>query len=308
MNHRILITGSSGLVGTALARALSARAVNVVRLDIRDQGEAHGDVRDRDQLRKALANVSGVVHLAAVSRVLWGERDPERCWMTNVSGLRNVLKLARESFPSPWVIFASSREVYGQPDRLPVAEDSPLCPVNIYGQSKVAGEQLVSDAQLAGVRACTIRLSNVYGSIADHADRVVPAFAHAAALGRELRVDGVEHTFDFTHVDDVTRGIVALIELLAAGQTAPPPIHFVSGTPTTLGELASLAICIGQAGSTIRIGAPRDFDVARFYGSPARANALLGWQPQVRLEEGLTRMIHAFRDVHRAAEMQEVTQ
>ena len=68
------------------------------------------------------------------------------------------------------------------------------------------------------------------------------------------------------------------------------------------------AIRIGQSGSTIRPAAPREFDVARFFGSPARAKALLGWQPQVRLEEGLTRLIHAFRDAHDAAEMQEVAQ
>lgn len=308
MRHRILITGSSGLVGTALVRELTARGVDIVRLDIRAQGKAHGDVRNLDRLRHALANVGGVIHLAAVSRVIWGERDPELCWDTNVGGLRNVLELAAESSSTPWVIFASSREVYGQPDQLPAEEGCPLRPVNIYGRSKVEGERLVSEAQRAGVRACTIRLSNVFGSTADHADRVVPAFARAAALGRELRVDGVEHTFDFTHIDDVTRGIVALSELLAVGQAVPPPIHFVSGTPTTLGGLASLAIRIGQSGSTIRQAAPRDFDVARFFGSPARAKALLGWQPHVRLEEGLTRLIHAFRDADCGAEVQEVAQ
>lgn len=306
MNHRILITGSCGLVGTALVRELSARGVEVICFDIRAKGKAEGEVRNRDQLRSAVANASGVIHLAAVSRVIWGERNPDMCWATNVRGLRNVLERAAESHSSPWVIFASSREVYGQPDQFPVAEDCPLRPVNIYGRSKVEGERLVLEAQRAGVRACTIRLSNVFGSTADHADRVVPAFARAAALGSELRVDGAEHTFDFTHIDDVVRGMLALTELLAACQAVPPPIHFVSGTPTKLGELASLAIRIGQSGATIRQAAPRDFDVARFFGSPARAKELLGWQPQIRLEEGLTRLIHAFRDAHRTSEIQEV--
>ena len=306
MNNRILITGSSGLVGTALTSAFSSRGTSVVRFDLRANGEAQGDVRNRDHLREAIVDVDGIIHLAAVSRVIWGERDPELCWATNVGGLRNVLELAGESPSSPWVIFASSREVYGQPDLLPVIEDCPLHPVNVYGRSKVEGERLVSDAQRAGIRACTIRLSNVFGSTADHADRVVPAFARAAALGQELRVDGLEHTFDFTHIEDVIRGIVTLTELLAAGQAAPPPIHFVSGIPTTLGELASLAVRIGQSGSTVRLAPPRDFDVARFFGSPERAAALLGWKPQVRLEEGLAQLIHAFRNAHRAAEMQVI--
>lgn len=302
-NRRILITGSSGLVGTELGRVLSARGVDVTRFDIRARGESHGDVRDRDRLHEALRAVDGVIHLAAVSRVILAEREPELCWAINVGGLRNVLEVVGESEASPWVIFASSREVYGQPDRLPVDEDCSLLPLNVYGKSKVEGERLVMAARRAGVRACTIRLSNVFGSPADHADRVVPAFARAAAFGGTLRVDGLEHMFDFTHVTDVARGIVLLIELLTAGHAAPPPIHFVSGSPTTLGELAELAVRIGRSGSSIVPAAPRDFDVARFVGSPARAKSLLGWRAEVQLEDGLARLIHAFRAGHFASEM-----
>jgi UDP-glucose 4-epimerase len=289
------VTGSSGLVGGALVPALSSRGVEVVSLDLADTGTAQGDVRDPERLRRAITDVDGIVHLAAVSRVIWGERDPNLCWTTNVTGLQNVLELAASSQAKPWVIFASSREVYGQPDCLPATEDCPARPVNVYGRSKVEGERLVLVARRDGVRACTIRLSNVFGSIADHADRVVPAFTHAAALGQELRIDGVEHTFDFTHIDDVTRGIVALVGLLEAGEL-PPPIHFVSGAPTTLGELASMAIRIAGTESGIRLAPPRDFDVARFFGDPGRATALLGWKPQVSLEAGLTRLVHAFRE------------
>ena len=298
MNHRILVTGSSGLIGSALVPALTARGVEVTRLDIRADGAAHGDVRHRERVRDAVGEVDGVVHLAAVSRVVWGEREPELCRSTNGGGLRNVLELAATSPRRPWIVFASSREVYGQCEHLPATEDSPVRPVNVYGHSKALGEQLVTAAQRDGVRACTIRLSNVFGSTADHADRVVPAFARAAALGHELRVDGADHTFDFTHIDDVTRGVVALTELLAAGGAPPPPIHFVSGTPTTLGQLAAAAIRIAGSGSSVRHAPPRDFDVARFFGSPARAAALLGWHPLVDLEGGLTRLIHAFRRAH----------
>lgn len=308
MKHRILITGSSGLVGTALTSALLAQGADVVRLDLRARGEARGDVRDRTRLHEIIAGVDGIVHLAAVSRVIWGERDPELCWATNVGGLRNVLEAVAECARTPWLIFASSREVYGQPDLLPATEDSPLRPVNVYGRSKVAGEVLVVEARRAGVRACTIRLSNVFGSTADHADRVVPAFARAAALGHELRVDGLDHTFDFTHIDDVARGFVALVELLATGCAPPPPIHLVSGRPTTLGELANLAVRLAQSGATIRPADPREFDVARCFGDPSRAKALLGWQPLVQLEDGLARLIQAFREIHHAIDAPEVVQ
>jgi len=200
MIRKILISGSSGLVGTALASALVKRGINVARVDIHANGAAHGDVRDRERMRKAIEGAQGIVHLAAVSRVIWGERDPELCWSTNVGGLRNVLELAALSPLRPWVIFASSREVYGQPDRLPVSETFPVCPVNVYGRSKVEGENLIYAARRDGLRACTIRLSNVFGSTSDHVDRVVPAFARGASLGQTLRVDGAEHTFDLPHI------------------------------------------------------------------------------------------------------------
>lgn len=308
MNQRILITGADGLVGTALTSALRAKGVDVVRLDVRACGEAHGDTRDHALIRDIVERVDGVVHLAAVSRVVWGERDPDLCWATNVGGLRNVLDAAAQSSRAPWIAFASSREVYGQPVTLPANEDTPLQPMNVYGRSKLEGERLVEEARRAGIHACTFRLSNVFGSTSDHVDRVVPAFARAAALGAELRVDGFDNTFDFTHIDDVTRGLVALITLLSAGGPPPPPIHFVTGRPTTLEQLAALATALGQNGSTIRAAAPRDFDVARFYGDPSRAKALLGWQPLVSLEEGLARLVQAFRDEQKTAGSLEVVQ
>jgi nucleoside-diphosphate-sugar epimerase len=178
--------------------------------------------------------------------------------------------------------------------------------VNVEGRSKVEGEILAAEARRAGLRACTVRLSNVFGSTSDHSDRVVPVFARAAALGAELRVDGLGHTFDFTHIDDITRGIVALIDLLAMGGPPPPPIHFVSGRPTTLEELATLTARLGQSGSSIRSAAPRDSDVTRFFGDPSRAKALLGWEPMVRLEDGLAKLIQEFGDRDRAAAAQEV--
>lgn len=297
MSYRILVTGSHGLVGTALTHALRARDVEVSGLDLRGRGAEAGDVRDAARVQRAVERCDGIVHLAAVSRVIWGEHDPALCWATNVDSLRHVLDAVRLQPHKPWVIFASSREVYGQASTLPVDEDAPLEPVNVYGRSKLEGERLMQAARRGGLRAAVIRLSNVYGSVADHKDRVVPAFARAAALGRPLRVDGAGHTFDFTHLADVTRGIVALVAHLQAGGGAPDPIHFLTGQPTTLGQLAELAIAAAGGGSTLVHAPPRSFDVARFYGTPARARALLGWSPRVSLRAGVTQLVHDFRRV-----------
>ena len=210
-DHRILITGSEGLVGSALRMALEARGAHVTGLDLRGSEGEEGDVRDAGRVRDAADGCHGIVHLAAVSRVVWGEREPETCREVNVGGLRNVIAAASagraESSRRPWVVFASSREVYGQPGRLPVTEDAPLRPINVYGRSKVEGERLVEAARDEGLRAAIVRLSNVYGSTRDHPDRVVPAFARGAVTGSALRVEGADHTFDFTHIDDTTRGI-----------------------------------------------------------------------------------------------------
>ncbi|HFD87887.1 MAG TPA: NAD-dependent epimerase/dehydratase family protein [Gammaproteobacteria bacterium] len=295
MKPRILITGSSGLVGSALKPALEARQCEVIGLDHLATGSDFGDVRDIGHVRRAVDRCDGVVHLAAISRVLWGERDPELCRETNVGGLRNIIETIHRRKNSPWLIFASSREVYGQPETLPVSEYAQLRPMNVYGRCKVEGEQLIDSARCKGVRASTVRLSNVYGSTDDHADRVIPAFARGAVMGQPLRIDGTENTFDFTHIDDTTRGLVALVEHMTGGGDAPPPIHFLTGRPTTLLQLAEMAIDIAETDSEIRHAPPRSYDVARFYGDPSRAYDLLGWSPQVRLREGLSRLIKDFR-------------
>lgn len=292
---RILITGSSGLIGSALTILLKARGVAVRGFDLSANDQSRGDVCDLAQIQRDITDYDGIIHLAAISRVIWGERDPELCRATNVGGVDNVLKSAAVSKRRPWVIFASSREVYGQPDRLPASEECPLRPVNVYGRSKSEGEGLIETARRNGLRACIIRLSNVFGAIDDHADRVVPAFARAAVMGEALRVDGAGHTFDFTHVDDVARGIVTLADLLQAGEAPPPPIHFVSGQPTTLGELARMAIDIAASPSPVRLAPPRTFDVSTFYGDPSRARAILGWSPQMSLHQGLGRLIKDIR-------------
>ncbi|MDP2341488.1 MAG: NAD(P)-dependent oxidoreductase [Deltaproteobacteria bacterium] len=294
MRRRVLITGSSGLVGTALRRAF-ASDFEIRCLDLRGLADDEGDVLDADRVAAALRNCDGVIHLAAISRVVHAERQPDSCWSTNVSGLTNVLRASIAQRRQPWVIFASSREVYGQPEQLPVDEECPLQPMNVYGRSKVEGERLVAAARRDGLRAAVVRLSNVYGSTRDHADRVVPAFARAALSGRPLRVEGTDHSFDFTHIDDVARGIAALASSLLAGGPPPAPIHFVSGTATTLGQLAQLAIDVTASASPIELAPPRDFDVARFCGAPARARVVLGWSSLIPLREGLTRLVNDFR-------------
>lgn len=298
MKQTILVTGSSGLVGRRLCTALAFQKVTVRGFDLKAVGAELGDIRKPEQIRAAIDGCVGIVHLAAVSRVVWGQKNPVRCWDTNVGGLHHLLEAASSQVRKPWILFASSREVYGQPERLPADETTPLNPVNVYARSKVEGERLTFMARKRGIQTAVIRLSNVFGCTRDHPDRVVPAFARAASTGEVLRVDGNDHTFDFTHVDDVVRGICSVIGVLQARNRSLPPVQFVTGRPTTLRQLAEITTRLAESNSLVVEAPPRSFDVAHFYGDPSRALSLLGWSSRIALEEGLSRLISAYRSEH----------
>jgi UDP-glucose 4-epimerase len=288
----ILVTGSAGLVGRHLCARLAMAGSEVRPFDLRRM--ASEDVRDADAVGHAVRDVTGIVHLAAVSRVLDGERDPENCRRTNLGGLKAVVAAALAAPRRPWLIFVSSREVYGNAAERPTRENSPYLPLNTYARSKVDGERLVAEAREAGLRANVCRLSTVYGSIEDHADRVLPAFCRAAASGGHIAVHGTEVELDPTHVSDVARGLALLVEHTAARQ-ALPPIHFVSGRGVSILELARLAIRSGDSATRIAIQAPRSYDVKRFVGDPDRARELLGWQTEISLEMGVRDFVADFR-------------
>jgi nucleoside-diphosphate-sugar epimerase len=288
----ILITGSEGLIGRYLAARLEAEGSHIRRFDIaRSPVE---DVRNRRAIRRALEGVSGVILLAAVSRVIWAEQDPLRCTGTNVNALEHVLQSCLEQKVPPWVLFASSREVYGDADTFPVGEDAPFKPVNIYARSKVRGEELVRASRKAGLRANICRLSSVYGCPLDHADRVAMAFAGAASAGGRIRLEGSGNIFDFTSVHDVARGLALLVKATAHGEDFPP-LHFVSGKGTTLAELARVACSHALNAITVEEAPPRDFDVSRFIGDPARTLALLGWKAETDIHQGLPALIKDLR-------------
>lgn len=293
--ERILVTGSSGLIGNALCTVLQSRDLEVRRFDIADQHGDFGDILSPDNIKTAMKGCTGVVHLAAVSRVIWGEREPEKCFATNVTGMHNLIDCLRSSDPQPWLIFGSSREVYGQSRKLPVSESDPLQPMNHYARSKVAAEQAVRQAKDDGVRASILRFSTVYGTIADHADRVIPAFCRAAIMNQPLRVEGTENQLDITHVSDVADCIADVANSLAQGKSFEP-MHLTTGLGTSLPDLASTIVRLADSKSGIATTTPRDFDVARFIGDPTLAETQVGWHPKTPLETGLGELISRFRE------------
>lgn len=296
MKHgKILVTGSSGLIGTAVCAVLASQGHDVRRFDIADQKGGFGDILAPADLDIAMKGCMGVIHLAAVSRVIWGEQDPDKCRETNAVGTRNIIDRLRLSDLQPWLIFGSSREVYGQSCAFPVTESEPLHPINHYARSKVEAEQAVKQAMVAGLRASILRFSTVYGAIADHADRVIPAFCRAAVRGLPLRVDGAANSIDITHVADVAECISNVAKHLSGGKSLAP-MHLTTGQGTSLLELAHAVRRLAQSKSEIITSAPRDFDVSTFIGDPKFAEAQIGWRSKVPLETGLKELVSQFRE------------
>jgi nucleoside-diphosphate-sugar epimerase len=294
----ILVTGSRGLIGRHLIPLLRQAGHSVRYFDIADRDKAL-DLRHDEALADVLASVDGVIHLAAVSRVVWGQKDPENCVLTNTDATQKLLSLCLGRKHKPWVIYSSSREVYGQAQRLPVKEDDPLEPMNVYAMSKVDAERACRAAQESGLVANVVRFSSVYGCPEDHPDRVVPAFARAAATGGTIRLEGRDNVLDFTFIDDVVRGVMKVVQLTNEGEKLPP-VHFVSGVGTTLGALASMAQAISRFRVEVVETSPRTYDVSRFIGDPSRAASVLGWAATTTIESGFEKLVQRLSTVRTA--------
>ena len=289
---KILLTGSSGLVGRHLSRALVSRGVQLHHFDVaRSPLE---NVCNAVSCQHAVAGVAGVVHLAAVSRVIMAEQDPVLCQAVNIEGLRTLLAAAVESPTKPWFLFVSSREVYGDSQQFPVSEDASYAPRNHYARSKVLGELLTLELRKQGLCANIARLSTAYGDLDDYPDRALPAFCSAAARGADLQVQGADVMLDAVHVRDAAEGLARLMSRTAEGDRLPP-IHFVSGRGTTLREMADLAIGAAESRSKIIAGTPRDYGVRAFVGDPTRAEHILGWTASTAVQDGIRDLVQAFR-------------
>lgn len=291
---KIFITGAEGLIGNAARRALEAHGFSVCGCDLRSPVSSEKfDFRDTEKLRNALADCDGVLHLAAVSRVLWGEMRPDLCRNINVDGARVLMKTIAGMPQKMWLVYASSREIYGTPAKLPCPPNSSPNPENVYAKTKLAGEEMARDLSSCGVCTAIIRFSNVFGAVEDYHDRVVPAFAKAAACGGMLRLRGAGGIFDFTPLEDAADAVVCVVQAMSGGVCDLPPVDIVTGRATSLMELAQMALASGAG--DISIEAPSPFYPSRFQGDPRPAKQYLGWSPKKNMEESVARLVGGFR-------------
>jgi nucleoside-diphosphate-sugar epimerase len=283
-NRSVLVTGSEGLIGKELSKKLEEKKINVVGYDIKN-GQ---DILDQESLEKIICDIDGVIHLAAISRVVTGYNDPYAAVVTNVIGTTNILDSIRRKNPSCWMIFGSSREVYGE-SQCVIKESDPQKPVNVYGASKSAGEYLtLCYGNNYNLRTFVVRFSNVFGGLNDHPDRVVPRFFNQALANEDITLYGGNQIFDFVHLSDAVDGLIKLIQKIINNEKLEyRTLHFITGKSLSLIELSKKIIKLTNSKSCIKYLPRRDFDVDTFVGDPSVTMNVLGWQPKISIDEGL---------------------
>lgn len=312
MNVRsVLVTGSSGTVGTALAEKLLAEGYVVYGADAVanpwnqsvDDRTILVDLRKGEEVADLPTDVDLIVHLGAHARVHRLVQNPGLA-MENVEMTFNVLEFAREN-DVPNVLFASSREVYGNTDRIVYDEtatntDTSESP---YTASKVSGEAMVKAFdECYGIGTCIVRFSNVYGRY-DRSDRVVPLFIAESARGNDLTVYGSEKVLDFTYLDDCIDGVYRVIEQFP--KVRGTTLNIASGRGSSLVELAEAIDARTPRESDIIVEPSRTGEVSRYIADISRAKRILGYQPRYSLTDGLSETIDWYLD--RPALLEEIT-
>lgn len=280
----VLVTGSSGFIGLNTCDLLRTKGYEIHEVDKANESEPI-DIRNLNRLNIVFSEFKPdvVIHLAALASVPIAEKNPFEAYSTNVIGTLNVVECANKLKTK--VIFASSAAVYGEPSILPTPETSPLTPINVYGATKMAAENIVS---LRARKWLIFRLFNVYGPKC-HRSYVIPDIIGRIMQGdNPLRALGTgEEKRDFVYVSDVVRAFMLGIEKDVNGTFNigyGKSIH-IKDLITKMFDIAELKTQYSFAGSK-RIG---DFECN--WADVSRIKKQLGWKPETNLEEGLRKTI-----------------
>ncbi len=301
----ILVTGGAGFIGSGLVPMLLNAGYRVRVLDNLSSGSADalaaydvelvtGDIRDAQTVDRAVRGVDGIVHLAAHTNVIDSIQDPVMDYAVNVGGTLNLLMAAREHKVARFV-FASSNAPIGE-NTPPIDEEKPARPLSPYGASKLAGEGYCSAFHGSyGLGTVILRFANVYGPRSTHKGSVVAKFIKDAMSTGTLTIYGDgEQTRDFIHVDDLARAIIAGLESDCGGET----FQIATGSETRIIDLAhSIQAAFPDRKIVIEHAGQRAGEIIKNYSSIAKARRMLGWSPQIALEQGLSETVAWFRRV-----------
>lgn len=305
---RVLITGSSGQIGTNLGLRLLEQGHYVFGVDSRPNTWTDKLETLLQDLSAPFSNFKGglghavyppdldaVVHFAAHAKVHELVQQPHRA-LDNITMTFNMLEFCRQNnIP---IIFSSSREVYGDIHRYITEEsyadfaftESP------YSASKISGEALVySYAQCYGLPYLVFRFSNVYGRYdndIERMERVIPKFIDQIRRGEPIEIYGKDKTLDFTYVDDCVNGVISGLMLLTSDHKANQTINLAYGQGRTLVEMAQY---VGKAIGVqpeINISSSRVGEVTHYVANVGKARALLNYNPQTPLDKGIPKAVN----------------
>jgi len=303
LSGKILVTGGAGFIGSHLVDALASMSdTEIVVLDNLTHGSVgnvkqhlnaagfelvRGDVRDGDLVRRLIADVDYVFHLAALIEVQTSLKEPQLTDEINVQGTLNILEAARDADVKR-IVYASSCAVYGEPKFLPVSEEHPTAPLSPYGASKLAAEAYcIAYHHTYGLKTVALRYFNVYGprQFRGPYSGVITIFLERALQGKPLIIYGDgKQTRDFVYVKDVVDACI----LAASKQTAiGHAINVGTGKETSIIELADIIKRLTGASVPIKHDPPLKGDIRKSVSDTRKAERLLGYKPEFTLAKGL---------------------
>lgn len=314
--RRVMITGGLGFIGSNLAHHLVALGADVLLVDslIPDYGgnlfniegiagrvRIHrADVRDRDAMSDLVRGQEVIFNLAGQVSHIDSMRDPYTDLEINCLSQLTLLESCRHNNPAAKVVFAGTRQIYGRPDSLPVNESHLVRPTDINGINKAAGEyyHLVYN-NVFGVRACSLRLTNVYGPrqlIRHNRQGFIGWFIRLALEHRTIQIygDGAQLR-DFVHVDDAADAFLRA----GASDACNGDVFNVGGAePISHRNLTTMLIEAAGSGRVEYVEWPAEkkaIDIGSFYSDSSKFRAATGWTPQVTLRDGLTTTLDYYR-------------
>ncbi len=315
-NRRVLITGALGFIGSNLARRLVDLGARVLLVDslipeyggnlfniagLEDRLQVNiSDVRDAHSMRYLVQEQDYLFNLAGQTSHMDSMNDPDTDLEINCRAQLSILEACRKYNSAIKVVFASTRQLYGKPDYLPVDEKHLLRPVDVNGINKMAGEWYhILYNNVYGIRACALRLTNTYGPrmrVKDARQTFLGVWVRLAVEGKSFEVWEGHQLRDFTFVDDAVEAFL----LAAASEAANGEIFNLGGDGViSLRDLAELVVQTNGSGEYLTRSYPADrkrIDIGDYYADFARIRATLGWQPRTPLEDGLRRTLAFYRE------------
>ena len=305
MGGRVLVTGGAGFIGSTVADRFVGAGWDVAVLDDLSSGKRENvpekarfypcDVRSAAAAEAVLQERPDVLcHHAAQVDVRRSMADPRYDVDVNLGGLVNLLAAAGRAGVKHILFASSGGAAYGETDRIPTPEDEPTRPVSVYGASKAASELFLGVWRAAhGITFTALRYGNVYGPRQDpHGEAgVVAIFAGRLLAGEPCTINGDGgQTRDYVFVGDVARA-----NLLAAGQRHEGALNVGTGVETDVNRLYRvLADAAGVAAAPLH-GPGKPGEQRRSCIDPSAAGRVLGWRPEVGIEDGLRRTLEWFR-------------